>query len=306
MGLPPPSARRCSLVENPPWLRPSASALSWPPMTPGGRRAAGAGGVLMGANYGRIDEVQVPIDGPARIGRRLQTGQHTLPNPATAPTIEPARHRPDRPIAPRQIAPRRTGTVDPQNAIQNAPVVLIGTARARSLGRQQGCQALPLRVRQITSSHSTQVRAHKRNINPLQTRPRPTAVSRSVRRAVLRAQGAAMPGRRSVKTRRSHRTLSQNIRRTRSRTATACSPQGRSASLRSYRLWVRRARRPHSGHAVGRGREVRVRVIAGGAGSRPQVSSRTEAGSGNKQGRRFTRSIWRYRSNHQKWPRALM
>jgi len=57
MGLPPPSARRCSLVENPPWLRPSASALSWPPMTPGWRRAAGAGGVLMGANHGRIDEV---------------------------------------------------------------------------------------------------------------------------------------------------------------------------------------------------------------------------------------------------------
>ena len=116
--------------------------------------AAGAGGVLMGANNGRIDKVQVPIDVPARIGRRLQTSQHTLPDPGTAPTIEPARHRPDRPIAPRQIAPRRTGTMDPQNAIQNAPVVLIGAPRARSLGRQQWRQALPLRVRQITSSHS--------------------------------------------------------------------------------------------------------------------------------------------------------
>src|SRR5215213_7687203 len=135
------------------------------------RLAAGAGGVLMGANNGRIDKVQVPINVPANIGRRLQTGQHTLPDPGTAPTVEPARHRPDRPIAPRQIAPRRTGTMDPQNAIQNAPVVLIRAPRARSLGRQQRRQALPLRVRQFTLSHSTQVRAHKRNINPLQTRP---------------------------------------------------------------------------------------------------------------------------------------
>ena len=53
------------------------------------------------------------------------------------------------------------------------------------------------------------------------------------RRAVLRAQGAATPGRRSAKMRRSQPALSQNRRRTRSRSATAWSPQGRSARVRS-------------------------------------------------------------------------
>ena len=97
----------------------------------------------------------------------------------------------------------------------------------------------------------------------------PTAVSRSDNRAVLRAQGAARLGRRSVKMRRLHLALSQKIFRTRSWTATACSAQGRSAKARSYQLWVRLARRLQSGHGAGREREVRGRVIVGGAGSVP-------------------------------------
>lgn len=100
--------------------------------------------------------------------------------------------------------------------------------------------------------------------------------------------GTAMPGRRSAKVRRSHRALSQKSRRTLSRMATRCSPQGRSASLRSYRLWVRLACQPHNGHGIGREREARVRVIVGGAGARLQVSSRIEAGPGNKRESRFT------------------
>ena len=43
---------------------------------------------------------------------------------------------------------------------------------------------------------------------------RPTAVSRPARRVVLRTQGAPTSGRRPAKTRRSHETLSQNMRRT--------------------------------------------------------------------------------------------
>ena len=117
---------------------------------------------------------------------------------------------------------------------------------------------------------------------------RPTAVSRSDSRAVLRAQGAATPGRRSVKMRRLHLALSQRSFRTRSWTATACSPQGRSVRARSYQLWVRLGRRLYSGYGARRKPEVRVKVIVGGAVSVLQVSSQTANGSGNKREIRFT------------------
>jgi len=115
----------------------------------------------------------------------------------------------------------------------------------------------------------------------------PMAVCRSDSRAVLRAQGAATPGRRSVKMWRLHLALSQKSFRMRRWTATA----------RSYQLWVRLARRLQSGHGAGREREVRV--IVGGACSVPQVSSRTTAGSGSKQEIRFTHPTWRRRHDHQ-------
>src|SRR3954465_13211257 len=44
--------------------------------------------------------------------------------------------------------------------------------------------------------------------------------------------------------------------------------------------------------------------MAGRGGSIAQVSSRTEAGSGDKRGSRFTPRIWRPGPDHQKWPRA--
>src|SRR4051794_3182352 len=44
--------------------------------------------------------------------------------------------------------------------------------------------------------------------------------------------------------------------------------------------------------------------MAGRAGSIAQVSSRTEAGSGDKRGSRFTPRIWRPGPDHQKWPRT--
>jgi hypothetical protein len=56
---------------------------------------------------------------------------------------------------------------------------------------------------------------------------KPKAVSRASRRRVRRAQGTAIPGRRSVKIRRSQRALRQNRRRTCSQMVTAYALQGR-------------------------------------------------------------------------------
>jgi hypothetical protein len=64
----------------------------------------------------------------------------------------------------------------------------------------------------------------------------PMAVSRWQSRAVLRAQGATTPGKRSVKICRVQCGLSQKSLRTPSPNLTRQSPQGRSASVRWYWL----------------------------------------------------------------------
>ncbi len=177
---------------------------------------------------------------------------------------------------------------------------VIHAQRRRRVGRRHGCS--PDQAQQVFRLvASPMLRPRRAPAAPPSARP--TAVSRSDSRAVLQAQGAKTLGRRSVEMRRLHPALSQKSFQTWSWTATACSLQGRSAKARSYQLWVRLARRPQSGHGAARQREVRVRVIVGGAGSAPQVSSRTAGGSGNKQEIRSTHPMWRRRHDDQKRPR---
>ena len=89
-----------------------------------------------------------------------------------------------------------------------------------------------------------------------------------------------------------YKVLSQNMRRTPSLMVMACSPQGRSAKVRSYRLWVRLDRPPQSGHAVRQGRERRVTVIEAGraqgsrfrAGLKPGPATSETVGSSHQYG----------------------
>jgi hypothetical protein len=150
IGLPPPSARRCSLVENPPWERPRASSGASPP---DGAGPASAGGVLMSANNGGIDKVQVPVDLTTGIRLSLQSRQEALPETRLAPAIEPAGDGADRAIALRQIAPGRAGTQNPENAVQDGAVMVVGPPCWRPLGRQKRLKALPLPVRQLVTCH---------------------------------------------------------------------------------------------------------------------------------------------------------
>ena len=102
MGLPPPSARRCSLVENPPWLRPSASPIpSTVPSPPDGAGPACTGGVLVGAHHRSVHEVQVPAEMAPGIGSRLQLPKNPIEHAGLLPAIEPARHGPDSTVASR-------------------------------------------------------------------------------------------------------------------------------------------------------------------------------------------------------------
>src|SRR5579884_4056168 len=146
-GLPLPSTRRWIVVENPPCERPSASP-------PDGAGPAGAGGVLMGANDGGIDKVQAPGDRAAGVGLGLQGRQNALPDPGLPPAVEPARHRSHRPIAFRQVAPRRPGAVDPQDAVHDPAIIMVRSSRLELLWRQHPGDLLPLLVCQLIASHT--------------------------------------------------------------------------------------------------------------------------------------------------------
>ena len=80
---------------------------------PDGAGPAGAGGVLMSANNGGIDKVQVPVDLTTGIGLDLQSRQNVLPQAGLAPAIEPTGDGADRAIALGQIPPRRAGAQNP-------------------------------------------------------------------------------------------------------------------------------------------------------------------------------------------------
>src|SRR6266850_5065936 len=91
-----PSARRCTLVLNPPWLRPHASA-------------AGAffcsSGMLVGSNHGAIDILHVPVDLAVGVGVGLHCREQPLPDPSLLPAVKTTGDRAPGAIAFGQIAP---------------------------------------------------------------------------------------------------------------------------------------------------------------------------------------------------------
>src|SRR5688500_16425498 len=146
LGLPPPSARRCSLVETPTCGRPSAPSGASPP---DGAGPAGAGGVLVGASHGGIHGVRVPVPLTTGSPLALQSGQKGLPQAVVAPATGPTGDGADRATALGQTTPRRAGAQNPQNAVQGGAVMAVGPPGRRPLGRQKRLKALPLPVRQL-------------------------------------------------------------------------------------------------------------------------------------------------------------
>jgi hypothetical protein len=100
--------------------------------------------VLVGANDRGIDKVQIPVDLAPRVSFNLKGREDAVPNTRSTPAIEAARHRSDRAVALRQIAPGGAGAVDPHHAAHHPAVIVIGSARARLLRRQQRLKPTPL------------------------------------------------------------------------------------------------------------------------------------------------------------------
>src|SRR3954451_1353790 len=61
--------------------------------------------------------------------------------------------------------------MDPQNAVQDLPVILVRPPRPGLLRRQQRFQPLPVLVGQVSASHGTEMGIQTRNVSRLQTRP---------------------------------------------------------------------------------------------------------------------------------------
>ena len=100
----------------------------------------------MGTNDGGIDKMHVPVELVVRVGLLLDGSQETVPDPRDAPAIEAAGDGARGTVAVGQIAPRSTGTQDPQDAVDDTPMLDVRAAGFRFLGRQQRLQLGPLFV----------------------------------------------------------------------------------------------------------------------------------------------------------------
>ena len=131
---------------------------------------------LMGTNDGAIDHLDFPIHMASMVGTFLDTGEYLGPDPMLLPAVEPGTHRFPVAIAFGKVAPCASRALDPEDAIQDGPVIQGRPTRARSLWWEQWSQLAPLLVCQfITSNHTSFYRVE----GGLQTQPGPTSAART-------------------------------------------------------------------------------------------------------------------------------
>ena len=105
-----------------------------------GLRALGVGPsrVLVRADDGAIDILDIPVELPRSVTLLLDRGKEAGPDACLAPAIEAAGNGRPGAIPLGQVAPWGPGTDDPQEAVQDAAVVSGWTACVRFLRRKQG------------------------------------------------------------------------------------------------------------------------------------------------------------------------
>ena len=142
MGRPRRSRRTCSLLPKPPRERPSA----WRCAPLCRRRRSGA------PHARAVDQVHRPVDPASDIRDPSQLGEDAVPQPDPGPAVEPRRHRVPRPEPLRQVAPRRAAPAEPEQGVDDPPVVLRRSSRLWSR-RKQRPKPRPLGVGQRMASH---------------------------------------------------------------------------------------------------------------------------------------------------------
>src|SRR4029079_14007835 len=111
--------------------------------------------MLVHADARAINEVHRPLQHVGLVSLPEQRRQHALPDARLTPAIEAICHRFPGAKALRQIAPRDAGFPQPQEPIEDTPMVMIGAAPpARALWWQERLDPCPLVVGQFMSSHA--------------------------------------------------------------------------------------------------------------------------------------------------------
>jgi hypothetical protein len=101
--------------------------------------------MLMRPDNGAVDEVAVPIQVSARIRLLLESSQDPIPDARFLPTVEATGNGLPGAVALGQIAPGSARLENPQDAIDDPPVVMAGTTDPRFVWWEKLLQALPLR-----------------------------------------------------------------------------------------------------------------------------------------------------------------
>ena len=118
--------------------------------------------MLVGADDGAIDMVQVPVKAPLGVGVLLEAGQHGVEDAGALPQPEAAVDCLPGAIALGYVAPGGAGAQDPEHGAEHEPMVLGGAPPPTlSLG-QQGADALPLRIGQFSPTHRGSLRVTAR------------------------------------------------------------------------------------------------------------------------------------------------
>src|SRR3954468_20224627 len=144
MGVPSPSQIKCSLVPNPPWLRPKA----WSSGSPGGgfffRRP---GRRLVRSDDGTVDAEQFPVNFVAIHLAGLQVPQDFVPKTGAAPLAEAVVDGLPGAELGGEIAPAAAVGQRPEDAVDQKAVVL-PLAALMAVGGQEVSDLFPLGVGQ--------------------------------------------------------------------------------------------------------------------------------------------------------------
>ena len=143
--------------------------------------------MLVGTHDGSVDVMDAPVEFTSRIGTLLDRRQEPFPDSGASPPLKAAVDRGPRPIPLGQVPPRRPRAQDPQDPIEDTPMVGGGPSRVRLFGEQR-LQPLPLFIGQFMSpSHALTLSS----LSSLHTRPSPTPLEGDVRAAAEREVGVS-------------------------------------------------------------------------------------------------------------------
>ena len=151
-GRPFPSQERCTLLVDPPRLRPIASSGGWkiPFCVLVARFATRACGVLVGAGDGAV-YARLSLQLARRIGFGLRMGQQAISGAVTPPAHETVVVGLPRAVARWQVAPRRTGPKLPEYAVYYLAMVFSLLTPSPVFGQKRH-DLVPYLIRRLATS----------------------------------------------------------------------------------------------------------------------------------------------------------